>query len=89
MNLFEWLKQERGRQAALSRFLGIKQPQVADWISGDKPIPLAHMADIEAFTSGEVRRWDLRPLDWHRIWPELTQVEGAPPVEAITAQEAA
>lgn len=27
-----------------------------------------------------VRRWDLRPDDWHRIWPELIGAEGAPGV---------
>jgi hypothetical protein len=27
-----------------------------------------------------VARWDLRPDDWHRIWPELIGAEGAPPL---------
>ncbi|EWS53318.1 YdaS family helix-turn-helix protein [Methylibium sp. T29] len=30
-----------------------------------------------------VRRWDLRPDDWHLIWPELIGADGAPePAEA-------
>lgn len=33
---------------------------------------------IERATKDEVRRWDLRPGDWHRIWPELIGAEGAP-----------
>ena len=47
---------------------------------------------IEVATSREVRRWDLRPDDWHRIWPELIGTEGAPDVPAAAepaAQEAA
>lgn len=35
---------------------------------------------IERATAGAVRRWDLRPADWHRIWPELIGAEGAPAV---------
>jgi DNA-binding transcriptional regulator YdaS (Cro superfamily) len=71
MNLNEWLKQERGRQAELARHLGIKPPQVADWISHDKPVPVVHMAAIEAYTAGAVTRREMRPDDWQRIWPEL------------------
>lgn len=37
---------------------------------------------IERETCGAVRRWDLRPADWHEIWPELIGVEGAPSVLA-------
>jgi len=70
MELQDWLKQEHGRQAALARHLGIKPPQVADWISRDKPIPVVHMAAIEVFTEGEVTRRDMRPDDFSRIWPE-------------------
>lgn len=71
MDLRTWLIQERGRQVALAKHLGIKPPQVADWISRDKPVPVHHMAAIEAFTAGAVTRRDMRPTDFHRIWPEL------------------
>ena len=33
---------------------------------------------IEQATAGAVRRWDLRPDDWHLIWPELIGAKGAP-----------
>lgn len=38
---------------------------------------------IERESEGSVRRWDLRPSDWHRHWPELIGTEGAPviPIE--------
>ena len=44
---------------------------------------------IEAATAGAVRRWDLRPDDWHRIWPELIGTDGAPSPEPIAAPAAA
>lgn len=37
---------------------------------------------IERASEKRVRRWDLRPSDWHLIWPELIGTEGAPPVPA-------
>lgn len=33
---------------------------------------------IERESRGAVMRWDLRPEDWHRIWPELVGRNGAP-----------
>ena len=77
MNLNEWLRLERGRQAGLAHHLGIKPPQVADWISRDKPVPVVHMAAIEAYTGGIVTRRDMRPEDWPRIWPELANTQPA------------
>lgn len=35
---------------------------------------------IERESGGAVRRWELRPGDWWTHWPELIDVEGAPPV---------
>jgi len=37
---------------------------------------LAALIDINS--GGRVRRWSLRPNDWHRIWPEIIGVPGAP-----------
>lgn len=33
---------------------------------------------IESYSGRMVRRWDMRPMDWHLIWPELIGAEGAP-----------
>lgn len=35
---------------------------------------------LESASSGAVMRWDLRPDDWHLIWPELVGTEGAPSI---------
>lgn len=85
MDLQDWLKQEHGRQAALARHLGIKPPQVADWISRDKPIPLVHMAAIEVFTEGAVTRRDMRPEDFAHIWPELADTTATDLVRSVRA----
>lgn len=38
--------------------------------------------DIERATHGAVTRRDLRPDDWHRIWPELVTADHPAPTEA-------
>lgn len=35
---------------------------------------------IERESKYSVRRWELRPDDWHKHWPELIGTEGAPAV---------
>ena len=32
-------------------------------------------------SDGELMRWDLRPRDWHLIWPELIDAVGAPAIQ--------
>ena len=44
---------------------------VSQWVGGIKPVPIERCVDIERVTEGSVTRRDLRPDDWHRIWPEL------------------
>lgn len=39
---------------------------------------------LEQATGGAVRRWDLRPIDWQKIWPELVSHPDAPPVPVET-----
>lgn len=41
---------------------------------------------IEAASGRRVRRWHLRPDDWHIVWPELVGKAGAPrPKEGAAA----
>lgn len=72
-----------GGQAALATAIGLKQQHVWNWLN--RPgvvVPPEHCAAIERATARAVMRWDLRPDDWHRIWPELIDIEGAPDVPA-------
>jgi DNA-binding transcriptional regulator YdaS (Cro superfamily) len=55
--------------------------QLAARQGGREPSP-ALCVLIEAKTEKGVCRWNLRPDDWHQIWPELIGAEGAPEIEA-------
>lgn len=72
IKLKSWLSAERGRAAALAAVLRVPPSFVTKMGNGEKPIPIDHMAAIEAFTSGAVTRQEMCPTDWPRIWPELS-----------------
>jgi DNA-binding transcriptional regulator YdaS (Cro superfamily) len=66
--------------AAFARRLGFNADQVRQWRAihdGRRPSPL-NCVQIERATDRAVMRWDLRPKDWHLVWPELVGTEGAP-----------
>lgn len=90
MNLSQYLQSAgRGEAARLARELGVKPVVVSRWQSGAKPVPTDRCAPLERLTELKVRRWHLRPLDWHEIWPELVGVDGAPsvPRESAAAEQ--
>lgn len=43
-----------------------------------KPCSPELAAAIDVQSGGVVRRWHMRPGDWHRIWPELIGRDDAP-----------
>ena len=96
MNLAEYLSSPDALSVrALADAIGLtgdeRDQQVRQWergYAGRKPGP-AMCVRIEAATKKKVRRWDLRPEDWHLIWPELKRVAGAPEVTAAPEQKAA
>ena len=73
-----------GGTAKVARLMGVRPPSVHEWrergIPEDKMLRLA--VPLEEQTCRRVRRWHLRPDDWHRIWPELIGTEGAPDIPA-------
>lgn len=71
----------------VARALGgqVRRQNVEHWARTGS-VPVEYCAMLERLTNGRVRRWALRKDDWHRIWPELAGVEGAPAVP--TEQEA-
>ena len=52
---------------------------VSQWATGVKAVPTERCPEIERATSGAVTRRDLRPDDWHRIWPELVTADHPTP----------
>lgn len=71
MNLKTYLKQARGRQAALAKHIGAHPPDVCRWADGSRPIPVQYGAAIELATNGMVTRKEMFPDTWLSIWPEL------------------
>lgn len=88
MKLSTYLEQSsRGTAAGLARELNVSPVTVAQWASGLKTPHASRAFAIELATGGAVKRWDLRPNDWHLIWPQLIGQEGAPAVpEAAQAR---
>jgi len=68
-----------GSQSALARLLGKSQPHIYKWLNSTNGVAPEHCSAIERATNGAVTRKDLRPDDWHLIWPELA---GAPSQDA-------
>lgn len=62
--------------------------QLAARQDGREPSPELSVR-IEHESEGAVRRWHLRPDDWHRIWPELIEADGAPAVPTPEPAKAA
>ena len=73
----------------LAAALGVSKAAVSQWFGVKWRVPVGRCAAIEAATGRAVMRWDLRPDDWHRIWPELVGAEGAPAVPEHHAASAA
>jgi len=80
MRLLTYTQLQYGRAAALADALGYARPLISQWAHGVRPVPVMAALEIERHTQGAVMRWDLRPNDWHLIWPELTETAGAPPL---------
>ena len=71
MKLADYTSLERGGQLRLATALGVPPQLVYQWAAGVRPVPIPRCPAIERATHGAVTRRDLRPDDWHLIWPEL------------------
>jgi DNA-binding transcriptional regulator YdaS (Cro superfamily) len=74
-----------GGSSALARLVGVSPAIVYQWRTGIRPVPADRCASIEMAASQSVMRWDLRPADWHLIWPELRARSDAPPIPDSSA----
>lgn len=50
--------------------MGATRQNVEYWLEVGR-VPLQFCAALEIATNATVTRRELRPTDWHRIWPEL------------------
>lgn len=88
MDLKTYIQNERGNATALAGALTIPATYLSQMARGDRAVTPERASDIERLTAGVVRRWDLRPDDWYRIWPELIEAEGAPAIPEPEARAA-
>lgn len=75
MNLTQYLKQARGNATKLAGSLGIPPAYLSQMSSGYRAISPMHCVAIEKATEGQVTRQEMRPDDWHLIWPEIVPPE--------------
>lgn len=83
MNLKNYLC-VRGRQAALSAATGLSPAYIWQIANGIRPVPIERCVAIERATGRKVTRQDLRPDDWHLIWPELFEASSPSAVSPRT-----
>jgi len=60
---------EKNGVTATATRLHISPQRLHNWT--ERGVPIEFCAAVERMTKGEVTRRDLRPDDWHLIWPEL------------------
>jgi len=77
MQLSTYLCGARGRSVGLASAIDMSPAYLSQIANGTRPAQAAVCVAIERATCGEVTRRDLRPCDWHLIWPELVAA-GAP-----------
>jgi DNA-binding transcriptional regulator YdaS (Cro superfamily) len=78
MQLSTYLCGARGRLVGLASAIDMSPAYLSQIANGTRPAQAAVCVAIERATRGEVTRRDLRPCDWHLIWPELVPA-AAPP----------
>lgn len=85
MNLKQYTGTARGTAKELADKLGISTSFLSQIAAGTSPVSAERCVAIEKATNGAVMRWDLRPDDWHLIWPELRRRKDAPAVSKAVA----
>lgn len=76
------IKQHNPEQRRLiAAALGIDEQYAYQIIRGIRTASPALAREWSRVSPGDAL-WDLRPDDWHRIWPELIGAEGAPEPQA-------
>lgn len=56
-----YLEQSGIQQQELARQIGVTAPNVTDWLSRKRPVPVRRAKKIEQVTRGAIRRRDLFP----------------------------
>ncbi|MFT0532242.1 transcriptional regulator [Castellaniella hirudinis] len=70
MQLIKYTNIKHGEQTRLAKAIGVDPQLIHQWAHHIRPVPIGRCIPIERATNGAVSRRDLRPDDWHEIWPE-------------------
>lgn len=90
MTLADFLKPlGMDERRALAQAAGTSYLHLRNVAFSGKSCGIALAVGLEQASRGCLKRWDLRPEDWHRIWPELIGAEGSPPIPAEEVRDAA
>lgn len=81
MNINTYL--EKSSLSELARTLDVAPSVVYQWAKSVRKVPIQRCHDVVKATDGMVTLQDLRPHDWHLIWPELATI----PVSPASAEE--
>ena len=73
MTLNEYLNEGFKTASDLARDLKIAPSMIYQYRTGIRSVPVRRCLQLERATEGLVTRKDLRPNDWHLIWPELQE----------------
>lgn len=72
-----------GGRNAFAEMLGVRPSAIGNWKM--RGVPIEWCVPIERLAAGAVTRRDLRPDDWHLIWPELAHPGTTPQSAAMAA----
>lgn len=90
MNLRAYLSSRSGAERdQFAVRCGTTRGHLQNIMYGIRPCATDLAVCIERESANEVRRWDLRPDDWFRHWPELVAIPGAPDLAGTTTEVAA
>lgn len=78
MDLKNYLIESDTKKAKFARAINVSAALLHQWIEGIRPVAIQHCPAIEKQTGGKVTRKELRPDDWHKIWPELVHAPAPP-----------
>lgn len=65
-------------QSQFAQKIGVSQAMVYQILKGIRPVSEKVCVRIEGVSERAVTRQDLRPNDWHEIWPELIPRQTTP-----------
>lgn len=71
---------QASERIALAQKVNVNEQYLYQCLTGRKAMKAEEAVRVERESEGRLRRWHLRPNDWHAIWPELVGSDGAPQV---------